>query len=125
MAQLFVFDFDQLQRLLGDLRRIGQHRGDRIADIAHLVDGDDRLILVGRAILEVEALDVIARQGRDNAGQLFGFRGIDLDQSRVRHRAAQYPRMGHARQLDIAGIDRLAADFFDGVDPVRIGADDV
>ena len=33
--------------------------------------------------------------------------------------------MGHARQLDIAGVDRLAADFFDGVDAVRIGADDL
>ena len=32
--------------------------------------------------------------------------------------------MGHAGQLDVAGVDRFAADLFDGVDAMRIGADD-
>ena len=43
----------------------------------------------------------------------------------MRHRAAQNPRMSHAWQLDVAGVDRLAADLFDGVDAMRIGADDI
>src|SRR5688572_6368505 len=42
----------------------------------------------------------------------------------MRHRTAQYPRMGHAGQLNVARVDRFAADLFDGIDAMRIGADD-
>ncbi len=124
LRQLVILDFEQFQRLLGDLRRVRQYRGHRIADIAHFVHGDDGLVFIGRAVFIIEALDVVARQRGDHSRQFFRSRGVDLDQFGVSHGTAQDARMGHAGQLDVAGVDRLAADFFDGVDAVRIGADD-
>ncbi len=122
--ELFVLDVNELQRLLGRWGIIGKHRGDRIADIAHFVDCDNGLIFIGRAVLVIEGLNIVARQRRDHPGKFFRLRGIDLDELRVSDGAAQYPRMRHARKLDIARVDRLAGDFFDAVDSGRIGSRD-
>ena len=37
-------DTDQVERVLGDRRAVGQHDRDRLADIADLAVGDDRLV---------------------------------------------------------------------------------
>ncbi len=51
--QLLVFGGDQLRRLLGHMRVVGQHHGDRLADITHLVERQDRLVVEGRAVIGV------------------------------------------------------------------------
>ena len=47
-AQLFIVGGDQLHRAFGGVRIGGQHDGDRLADIAHLVERQDRLIVERR-----------------------------------------------------------------------------
>ena len=120
--QLFVFDFDQLQRRFRDRRIVSQHRRNRITDVAYLVDRDDRLIFVGRAVFVVESLDIVAGERRDHSRKRFRFGSIDFDELRVRHRTSEDARVRHARELEIGRVDRLARDFFDAVDAVRIGA---
>ena len=41
--QLLVIDFDQCDGVLGDLLRLGEHHGNRLAKITHPVARDDRL----------------------------------------------------------------------------------
>ena len=62
---------------------------------------------------------------RYDAGKLFGLGGVDFDQPGMSHRTSENPRMSHARKLDIAGVNRFAGNFFDGVDAMRIGAGDL
>ena len=51
--QFLVLGDDELRRLLGDVRIGGQHGGDRLADVMHLVDGEDRLVVERRAVIGV------------------------------------------------------------------------
>ena len=51
--QLLVFGDDELRRLLGDVRIGGEHDRDRLADIMHLADGEDRLVVEGRAVIGI------------------------------------------------------------------------
>ena len=61
--QLLVFGVDQLHRLLGDVRILGQHHGDRLADMAHLVEREDRLVVEGRAVIGLgdDLADILRR----------------------------------------------------------------
>jgi hypothetical protein len=43
--QLLVLRGNEVRRLLGDVRVGGQHHRHRLADVAHLVDGEDRLVV--------------------------------------------------------------------------------
>ena len=58
--QFLVFGGDQLHRLFGDMRIAGQHHRDRLADMAHFVERQDRLIVKGRAVVGFrdELLDI-------------------------------------------------------------------
>ena len=47
--QFLVVDFNQFQSFLGDRLVCRRYRRHRIADVAHFVDRDDRLIFVGGA----------------------------------------------------------------------------
>ena len=49
--QLFVFGDDQLRRLLGDMGIGGKHHRNRLADIVHLVDRQDRLVVECRPVI--------------------------------------------------------------------------
>ena len=51
--QLLVVRDDQLRRLLGDVRIGRQHDRDRLADIVHLVDREDRLVVERRAVIRL------------------------------------------------------------------------
>jgi hypothetical protein len=47
---------------------------------------------------------IFARQHGGDAGKLFGLRGIDLDDARVRMRTVKHARMEHSGQLEIQRI---------------------
>ena len=49
--QLLVLGDDQRGRFLGDMRIGGEHHRDRLADIVHLVEREDRLVVEGRAVV--------------------------------------------------------------------------
>ena len=135
--QRLDLDGDQLQRILGDRGRFGDHNGDGLADIAHLAAGDHRLF-VGH---EIAQRDQAQRDGGHRVADLGG--GEDRGDTRQRQRrcrvhvqdpavrdgTAQDRGVEHAIEVEI--IDELAAaaqqaqilDAFDGLPDV--GIDDV
>ena len=52
-GQLLVLGGDEMHRLFGDVRVDGEHHGDRLADVAHLVEREDRLIVERRAVIRL------------------------------------------------------------------------
>src|SRR4029453_18313566 len=54
--------------------------------------------------VDVIADQILARQHGGDARKLFGLRGIDLDNARVRMRTVNHARMEHSRQLEIQRI---------------------
>ena len=90
--QRLVFHLDQLQRLLGDLLRLGGDQGDGVAHVAHLVVGqhrpigdDDAMVLVAR--------HVFSGQDGHHTGQGFGFAGVHPQEASVGILAAQHLNM--------------------------------
>ncbi len=71
--QFFVFGGDHLHGLLGDMRIARQHDRDRLADMAHFVERQDRLIVEGRAVIRLgnKLLDIVAGDDAIHAGKLF------------------------------------------------------
>jgi len=51
--QLLVFGGDELRRLLGDVRIGGDHGRHRLADEAHLLVRQDRLIMKRRTVIRI------------------------------------------------------------------------
>ena len=73
--QIFVFDFDQLDRGLRDVFVFRRDRGHRLADIAHFALGEKRLVFDRFAVGPGR---VCSGDHRDDAGQLLGLLGVDL-----------------------------------------------
>ena len=88
VGQFRIFDIDQSDRLVGNRFALGSDSRDRIAASADFVIGQDRLVFNPRA--DVNIFDVGAREHRMNAGKRFGFRRVDFNDARVRHRSAQH-----------------------------------
>ncbi len=74
--QFVVFGGDQLRGPLGHVRVARQHHGDRLADVTHLVERQDRLVVKGRAVIGLgdQLADVFAghdaMHARDRARRL-------------------------------------------------------
>ena len=107
--QLFDLDFDRLERVLGLRLGVGDHHGDRLADVADLVLRDDRLkiVLEFRQVGQPQRDDRDAlpdiRGGDDRMHARHGARGRRVDPAKpaVRHAAAHNHRMQHAVALEI------------------------
>ncbi len=110
-----VFDLDQLQRVDGRVLVEGRDRGDGLADVAHLVHGERRLVLGPGQDAEFYR-QIGADDDREHPGQRAGAAGVDGLDDRVRMRAAQQLRVQHARQLDVVGVDRRAGRLAEAVD---------
>ena len=115
--QFLIFGSDQLHGPLGDMRIARQHDRDRLADMTHLVERQDRLVVKGRAVIGLrdELADVFA--GDDAIARLRrARRGVSMRRMRpcgtVR---AKYLAVKHARQPQIVGVlgapGDLGADF--------------
>ena len=106
-----VVDLDQLERVLRDVRRLGDHGRDLLALEAHLVRGEHSLRVAGerRHPGEVVRRERLAGDHRHDAGQLRRPRDVDRADARVRERAAQELHVEHPRQDDVVDVRPLAA----------------
>ncbi len=111
-VQGLVVDLDQLGPVLGQRARLGHDRGHRLADVAHLLLGQHRVLLVGH-LHAVERHPGIAPHA---AGQVGGgdhgehARGPidhgDRADARVGVRAAHEGHMRHPLELDVVDVAR-------------------
>ncbi len=112
--QYLVFHVDQLQCLLGQLRRIRGHNGHAVANVAHLVIQahlvvglELRVALPARSVFN--ARQVLIGQHGAHPGQGAGAAGIDLFNIGVGVRAGEQCSVEHALHVHIIGEDGFAA----------------
>src|SRR5439155_3192157 len=129
--QQLVVDRDALQRLFGDLTIDGGDRSNgfprethRIVERVAALPGDllDLVVVLlaaGNRSRPPHHVAVLVRDDRLHAGERTRPGHVDASDPRMRMRTAEHARVQHARQLDVAGVDRLAADPFHGVDAWR------
>jgi hypothetical protein len=110
-----VVDLDGCGGAAGLLGVLSGDEGDRLAEVAHLVHGQNWLV----GELEAVALlagDVAVREDGVNAGHTPGLEGRDSLDLCGRVRAADGVAVEHARGEEIAGVGELAGDLGHGVD---------
>jgi hypothetical protein len=108
----------QRRCILGGVAAFGQHHRDRLADVANLVMGEQRLLRIDDIVPHVlrpfsrqrelrvrhrrqQACKIGAAQGKGDAGAGRGAREIDGADARMRERAAHERRVQHVRQIEI------------------------
>jgi hypothetical protein len=120
--QLVVGDADPLRCAAGLLRMLGGDDRDRLAEVAHAVEGEHGLV----GELEPVALlpgHVLVRQHRVHTGHRQRPGTVELQDSRVRVRAAERVAPEHARRVEVARVRELAGRLRDRVDALRAQAD--
>ena len=108
--QNIVVDFDEPDRVLGEVARIRHDQRHRLADMADLADGDAALLdrRIGEAGQRPGFLGrILPGDHGDDAGQRQRRALVDRLDSRVRVRASQHRGVSHVRQADI--VDETAA----------------
>ena len=109
--KVVVVDADRAQRRNRLRFAVGRDGADDVADVAHRVDRDDRLILDVVAVERHHVHgNVVARQHGAHAGHRSRGRSVDACHACVRSRAAQHFGVQHAGQHDVGAVDRAAAD---------------
>ena len=115
--QFLDLDRDQFGRILGNIRVFREHRGDRLADITHLVRGQHRLAvrreLLDRPLAEIDRADVVdvfRGPHRDHARQRARFARIDRNDAAVRVIGAHHPHVKLAGEIDVGGKTAFAGD---------------
>ena len=123
--QFLVFGDDQLRRLLGDMRIGGEHHRDRLADVAHLVDRQDRLVVECRPVIGLrdDLAHVVDGDDAIDAGHLLGRAGVDRLDAAVRDRAAEDLAVQHAGQPHGVGVFGAAGDLLARLEPRQRAAD--
>jgi hypothetical protein len=109
-----VVDLYRCGGAAGLLRMLGGDEGDRLAEVAHLVDGEDGL--VGK--LEPVALlarHVAVREDRVDSGHALGCGGAHALDLGERMGATDRVAVEHARGEEVARVRELAGDLGDGV----------
>ncbi len=101
--QFVIICGNQLHRLVGDMRIARQHGGNRLTDVAHFVDGEDRdRGTPGRNKAPGSASE---RPSGDDAINTFGARGFTVNASYPREaRSSEKLCRQHARQLQVMRI---------------------
>ncbi len=122
--QLVVLDFDQSESLFRRFGVDGRDARDGIADEPDFIGRDDRLVLVGGAVIIVERRQIVARDDGKDPRQLRGLRRVDSHELRVRIRAAENFAHRHVGQFEIDRISRLACGLVLAVDALEPLADD-
>ena len=122
-GQLFIVNFDQIDRLLRGRAVHRRHRGDHVAGVAHFVGGDNLLIAhIGAKGIRGN-LNGVAREHGEHARQSVGSTGVDAANARVGQRTAQHLGNGHPRQAHIAGVNRLAGNLVRAIDAADVLTD--
>ena len=111
-----VLDFDELRCVARQLARLGDHGDDRLADVAHLADGERVILDVParhRRDLEErigERRDFFARERPEDALHRLRLRNVDRRDVGVRVRRADEVDVAHSVALDVVDEDALALD---------------
>src|ERR1700752_5340277 len=115
--QFRIVDANELRGLLRNMRVAGKHHRDRLADVTHLVDRQNRLIVEGRAVIGMwDDLDnVVAGDDSVNAGNFECFAKVDVLKSPVSDGAAHDLAHEHAWQAHMMYIFGPAGDLGDGL----------
>ena len=110
--QVFVIDLD---RLRGAERRRLVHRhnrGNRVADIAHPIKRNHRLVAQTDAVeLIRQRCHVLAGHNAYDARHRQCSGGIDMANAGMRQRAAQQLAMQKTRKRKVPGVDRASGNF--------------
>ncbi|MEJ2211151.1 MAG: hypothetical protein P8129_19210 [Anaerolineae bacterium] len=121
--QGLVLDLDQVQRLAGDLGRVGGHHGHRVAQVADLVVAQHGPVVVDQAV-SVAARHVGVGQHGAHAGQSLGLAGVDGQDAGVGIFGPQRGAVQHALEGVIVRELGRARHLVHGVGPrVRVAND--
>ena len=101
-GQHLVLDLDQVERLLGDGQLVRGHRGHRLADEDHPIDGEHRMGARRGFLLQMR--DVGGGEHGAHARQRFGLARVDADDLGVGMRAPEELRLQHAARLDVGDV---------------------
>ncbi len=102
-----VLDVDEIERLERGLLVAGDHRGDRVAHVAHALRRERVLVLRHRQDPEGDR-KILAGEHEVHARACLRARHVDRFDRRVRMRRAQQLAMQHARQHHVVGEAREA-----------------
>ena len=119
--QRLEIELDQLRRVLGGIAVLRHDDRDRLADMADLVVGQQRLLRIDELVLHQRrplarqrhlrirhrrqhARELRSGQHKGNAGRCGCARHIDRLDARMRLRAAHEHRMQHVRQIEIGNV---------------------
>ena len=121
-------DLDRVDRRRGELLALGRDERDRLAEVAHLVLREQRLVggdAERREVPVLEQRDVLPGDDRVHAGHRLGLRRVQLRDPRVVVRGAK--RLGPERAGDAHVVDvrRSAGDVRDAVVAWDSCADDL
>ena len=125
-GQFLVFGGDELYRLVGNVRVGGDHGGDRLADEAHLLVRQDRLVVEGRPVIGIgdHLHDVVDGDDMEDARHLLRRAGVDRLDAAMRHGAAKQLRHQHTGQPHGVDVFGAAGDLVARFQP-RNGAADL
>ena len=102
--ELFVIDFDFVERLLRAQFIFGDDRGYRLADESNLADRQQGMIFYGVAIIRMQRTEVISRKHVDDSGLTLGLGNVDGENFGMRKRAAEKFGPSHALERNVAGV---------------------
>jgi hypothetical protein len=121
----FVILGDDQGGLLRHMGIVRQHHRDGLADIMHLVDGEDRLVVEGRAVIGVrdDLAHVLRGDDAVDARHRLGGAGVDQSDPAVGDGRAEDPAEQHARQPQIMGVFRPSRDLLARFQPRQRAAD--
>ena len=119
--QRLEIELDQLRRVLGGIAAVRHDDRNRLADVADLVMGQQRLLRIDELVLHQRRPFARQRQLRvrhrrqladklrpgqhkENAGRRSGARHVDRLDARMRVRAPHEHRMQHVRQFEIGNV---------------------
>ncbi len=113
--QLLVLDLDGVAGRGRDLFVGGGHRGDRVADVAHLLVLQGALVLRHREDAEADR-EVVPGDDRVHARDSLGGAGVDRADAAMGDLGAEDPAVEHAWQQDVVRVDGDPGDLGRGVD---------
>ena len=114
-----VRDLDRLRGGARLLDRVRRDDRDRLADVAHELFGEDRLVVAIHEAVRLLSRDVLLREDRPHARELRRGGAVDALDARVRMRAAERHAVEHPLAPEIARVLELALYFGDRVGPCR------
>jgi hypothetical protein len=123
--ELLVFGGDRLHGGVGDMGIGGEHHRDRLADEAHFVHGQDRLVVERRAVIGIgdDFNDVLRSDDAEHAGDFLRRADVDRLDAAVRDRRAEDLAIKHAGQPHQMGIFGAPGDLFARFEPRYRAAD--